>query len=169
DALRADHLDAYGYDRDTTPFLSELARDGVRFEQVFAAAPLMLPAHAALLTGCEPDVARRFLAPELEGDALRERLPGEDRARGPEPRAALEGAGERRWGIPVRAPHLAIEFLTAGYATAAFVDHELLFDTSGFGLGFQHHEHLDPGEAERWEGPPSTRAVDHFLKWLGSV
>jgi|SRR5262245_754451 len=169
DALRADHLSAYGYDRDTTPFLSELARDGLRFEQTFAAAPLLLPAHAALLTGCEPDVSRRFLAPELERESLRERLPGQDRARGFEPRAALEGAGERRWGIPLRAPRLAVEFLTAGYATAAFVDHELLFDAAGFGIGFQDREHLDPRQAESWEGPQSTRAVDHFLKWLGSL
>ena len=169
DALRADHLSAYGYDRDTTPVLQELARDGLRFEQVFAAAPLMLPAHAALLTGCEPDLARRFLAPEFEGDAARERPSGHDRSRALEPRATLEGAGERRWSIPVRAPRLAVEFLAAGYATAAFVDHELLSAASGFGRGFQHHEHLDPRRAEHWEGPQSARAVDHFLKWLGDV
>lgn len=145
DALRADHLGAYGYDRDTTPSLRQLAREGLRFEQVFASAPLLIPAHAAILTGCEPGIARRFLAREFEGPS------------------------EYRWGIPERAPRLAVEFLTAGFATAAFVDHELLSEAYGFGLGFQHYEILDPAEAEHWEGPPSTRAVDHFLKWLGSI
>lgn len=145
DALRADHSSAYGYDRDTTPVLRQLAREGLRFEQAFSSAPLLIPAHAAILTGCEPGVARRFLAPEFEGPS------------------------ERRWGIPERAPRLAVEFLTAGWATAAFVDHELLSEAYGFALGFQRYEILDPAEAEHWEGPPSTRAVDHFLKWLGSV
>jgi len=145
DGLRADHLSAYGYDRETTPVLRELAREGLHFEQVFASAPLLIPAHVALLTGCEPDVARRFLAPEFEG------------------------ANERRWAIPPRAPRLAVEYLTAGYATAAFLDHELLSEAYGIGLGFQHFEFLDPATAEHWEGPQSTRVVDHFLKWLGTV
>lgn len=145
DELRADHLGAYGYDRDTTPGLDELAREGLRFEQVFASAPLLIPAHVAVLTGCEPGVARRFLGREFEG------------------------LNERRWGIPARAPRLAVEFLAAGYATAAFVDHERLSAGYGFGLGFQRYEILDKASAEDWEGPPSTRPVDHFLKWLGTV
>ena len=145
DELRADHLGVYGYDRDTSPILAGLAREGLRFEQAFASAPLLIPAHVALLTGCEPGVARRFLGKEFEG------------------------LNERRWGIPARAPRLAVEFLAAGYATAAFIDHELLSEAYGFGLGFQHYEVLDPANAEDWEGPRSTRAVDHFLKWLGSV
>jgi arylsulfatase A-like enzyme len=144
DALRADHLGVHGYDRDTTPVLGELAREGLRFEQVFASAPLTVPAHIALLTGCEPGVARR-LAPELES------------------------AGERRWSIPARAPRLAVELLTAGYATAAFIDHWTLGALRGADQGFQHFEYLDPATAESWEGPQSTRAVDHFLKWLADV
>ncbi len=31
DTLRADHLSAYGYARQTTPVLDRLAREGVRF------------------------------------------------------------------------------------------------------------------------------------------
>jgi arylsulfatase A-like enzyme len=145
DELRADHTGVYGYDRDTTPVLRELAAVGLRFEQVFAGAPLLIPAHTTILTGCEPGVARRFLADEFAGLA------------------------ERRWGIPERAPRLAVEFLAAGYATAAFVDHELLAEAYGFAVGFQRYEILDPSTAEGWEGPQLTRAVDHFLKWLGGV
>ena len=33
DTLRADRLSAYGYERETSPFLAELAETGVRFSQ----------------------------------------------------------------------------------------------------------------------------------------
>src|SRR5690606_40110701 len=36
DTLRADHLGSYGYERDTSPLLDELARFGVRFARVHA-------------------------------------------------------------------------------------------------------------------------------------
>lgn len=38
DALRADHLEAYGYARETSPFVSALASDGILFERAFAPA-----------------------------------------------------------------------------------------------------------------------------------
>ncbi|MCW5893263.1 MAG: sulfatase [bacterium] len=38
DALRADHLTAYGYTRDTAPFVDALAADGVLFERAFSPA-----------------------------------------------------------------------------------------------------------------------------------
>jgi glucan phosphoethanolaminetransferase (alkaline phosphatase superfamily) len=37
DCLRADHLPMYGYDRDTAPFLDDLASKSVVFENAFAA------------------------------------------------------------------------------------------------------------------------------------
>jgi arylsulfatase A-like enzyme len=54
DTVRADHLSLYGYDRDTTPNLKKLAREGVRFEHARAAAPWTLPSHASLFTGRWP-------------------------------------------------------------------------------------------------------------------
>src|SRR6185503_1434151 len=39
DALRADHLSIYGYRRNTTPRLVELARHGVVFENAYSAGP----------------------------------------------------------------------------------------------------------------------------------
>src|SRR5690606_5400706 len=39
DALRADHLGAYGYERNTTPFLDSLASQGIRFSRAYAATP----------------------------------------------------------------------------------------------------------------------------------
>ena len=42
DAVRPDHVGCYGYDRDTTPRIDELARSGVVFEDAVAQAPWTL-------------------------------------------------------------------------------------------------------------------------------
>lgn len=54
DTLRADHLSAYGYSRDTSPFLDALARRGVLFEQVIAQYPSTLTSHMCVFTGLYP-------------------------------------------------------------------------------------------------------------------
>jgi hypothetical protein len=113
DALRADHLSIAGYDRATTPVLDALARAGVRFENHLSTAPWNLPAAASLLTGCDPYVSRRLLP------------------------AGLPRAMATRWSVPEQAPHLAQQFLLAGWTTAAFVDHAHLARPFGFGAGFQ--------------------------------
>lgn len=51
DTTRADHLTPYGYKRDTTPFLQEIAKRGVVFEQTYAVAPWTMPSVASLFTG----------------------------------------------------------------------------------------------------------------------
>jgi arylsulfatase A-like enzyme len=50
DTLRADHLGAYGYSRETTPNLDRFAAGAVRFEAAFSPRGLTLPAIASLLT-----------------------------------------------------------------------------------------------------------------------
>ena len=54
DALRADHLPIYGYDKVRTPAIDALAADGVVFEHAYSHAPQTLPAHASLLSGRLP-------------------------------------------------------------------------------------------------------------------
>lgn len=51
DGARADHVSAYGYARQTTPFLDQMAREGVRCTQALTTAPGTLAAHASLFTG----------------------------------------------------------------------------------------------------------------------
>ena len=51
DTLRADHLGCYGYHRPTTPNIDALARDGVRFTNVYASDVPCLPSRTALITG----------------------------------------------------------------------------------------------------------------------
>ncbi len=54
DTLRPDHISCYGHTQETSPNLDRLARRGVRFTDVTAAAPWTLPSHASLLTGLYP-------------------------------------------------------------------------------------------------------------------
>ena len=51
DALRADHVGAYGYHRPVTPNIDALARRGVRFERAYAQAPHTSFSVASMLTG----------------------------------------------------------------------------------------------------------------------
>ncbi len=54
DALRADHLGAYAYTRDTSPFIDSLAREGIVFERAIANSSYTRESVAALLTGQLP-------------------------------------------------------------------------------------------------------------------
>ncbi len=51
DALRADHLGAYGYARPTSPFIDEMARTGVQFDRAYCAMPHTSYSITSLMTG----------------------------------------------------------------------------------------------------------------------
>jgi len=54
DTVRADHLSLYSYHRATTPHLEQLAKRGIRFDNVRSTAPWTLPSHASMFTGRWP-------------------------------------------------------------------------------------------------------------------
>jgi arylsulfatase A-like enzyme len=54
DTLRADRLGAYGYQRNTSPTLDELMREGARFTQARTIEPLTGPALCSMLTSRYP-------------------------------------------------------------------------------------------------------------------
>lgn len=54
DTLRADRLEAYGYESARTPTISALADDGVTFERAVAQVPMTLPSHASILSATYP-------------------------------------------------------------------------------------------------------------------
>ena len=54
DTLRADHLGGYGYDRNTSPVIDQLLREGVRFTQARTVEPLTGPALISMLTSRYP-------------------------------------------------------------------------------------------------------------------
>ena len=51
DTVRADHCSAYGYPRNTTPFLRKLAGEGMLFRGAIATTNLTLGTHASMFTG----------------------------------------------------------------------------------------------------------------------
>ncbi|WP_225334129.1 sulfatase [Halomicrobium urmianum] len=54
DAVRVDHASTYGYERETTPTMSELADDGVRYDHAFAPSIWTPTVHGAVFTGRYP-------------------------------------------------------------------------------------------------------------------
>ena len=55
DTLRADHLSAYGYERETTPGLDAWFGEGAVFEQGRSIAPWTLPSARTMVTGALPE------------------------------------------------------------------------------------------------------------------
>ena len=66
DAASAANMSVYGYERPTTPFLEQLASEGVVFDDVTAPAPYTLASVASLMVGEHVDVHRVAIA----GDPL---------------------------------------------------------------------------------------------------
>ncbi|MCZ6599009.1 MAG: sulfatase-like hydrolase/transferase, partial [Planctomycetota bacterium] len=94
-----------------------------------------------LLTGCDPNVARR-----------------------------LGSTGEmERWRVPREVPRLAVSFLRHGYATAAFLDHEMLAERLGLGPGFQRYEVTDSARENELDGVGIGAIADPLLQWLRSL
>ena len=54
DTLRADHLGCYGYARDTSPRIDELAADGILFENCITQTGHTLPTFTTIMTGRYP-------------------------------------------------------------------------------------------------------------------
>ncbi|HHO52748.1 MAG TPA: hypothetical protein ENK18_18200 [Deltaproteobacteria bacterium] len=54
DTLRADHLGAWGYERDTSPNLDALAASGIRLDQATSQAPWTTPSIGSLMTSQYP-------------------------------------------------------------------------------------------------------------------
>lgn len=114
DGLRSDRVSALGYDRETTPFLDSLAADeAVLFDSVIAAAPQLVPAHAALLTGCDPNLARRQVPQWMD--------------------ASLD----QPWYLPPATPRLALSLATEGWRTLGVFGNGELGSANGFTGGFQ--------------------------------
>lgn len=51
DTLRADHMSCYGYGRDTTPNMDQIAAEGIRFDEYYCPNAPCLPSRASLITG----------------------------------------------------------------------------------------------------------------------
>jgi arylsulfatase A-like enzyme len=141
DTTRADRLGCYGYEKDTSPNIDALAREGVRFEQALSTSAVTPIAHASLFTG---------LFPERHGLRI---FAGEAPDRlGPEP------------------PVLAEAFREAGWATAAFVSAFPASEQFGLERGFDEFDsrfkdESGASESENSGAEPKKRGL-HGLQWL---
>lgn len=116
DTLRADHLSAYGYARETSPNIDGLARRGVLFENAIAPSSWSLPSHASLVTG-------RAVHEHGMGNV--------------EPMPWLGWGNSTLNGLSTLAEVLQRE----GYRTGAFSANRIYFTSNvGLGRGFLHFE-----------------------------
>jgi arylsulfatase A-like enzyme len=72
--LRADHLGAYGYARDTSPEFDAFAARSLRFSQAFSTARKTAPSHASMFTSLYPTVHGVFMndvTPDGQGSHYR--------------------------------------------------------------------------------------------------
>jgi arylsulfatase A-like enzyme len=110
DALRADHVSAYGYQRQTTPNLDALIADqGVHFQDATTTSPWTCPANASMATGRSPSSLG------ATWETIRDTLPSE-------------------------ASTLAEYLHTAGYYTAGFANTYCVKAKLGFDQGFDHYD-----------------------------
>lgn len=109
DTLRADHLGAYGYFRETSPAIDALAAESLLFERCYTPLAYTLPAHMSLLTATFPYEHGVLANFRKEGVYF-------DRAAG----AASFAEFARR----------------AGYTTAGFVSAAVLHRDTGIAAGF---------------------------------
>ena len=63
DTLRADHLSCYGYFRNTSPKIDQLANDGVLFEDHFASGVPTGPGFTSIITGMYPINHEFYITP----------------------------------------------------------------------------------------------------------
>jgi len=137
DALRADHLGCYGYDRDTSPFLDQFAGRGVRFENAFAQGSQTKVSMASMLTGLNPPTTKvRTASFRDQADTIRS-----DR-------------------LSDKVFTLAEILRTGGYETVGFVTNPHLQDFQGFGQGFDFYQYT------LWSELQAEDITRKALDWL---
>lgn len=141
DTLRADRLGAYGPQRQLSPTLDEIAREGVLFERATATAPWTLASVASLFSGCYPTVHKATDYRSVAG-----------------PRD--QNAGKVK-AFSKQFTTLAEAFQEAGYQTAAVSANPFIIPRHGFGQGFDSFDAL--AGATHAPGDEVNRSA---LEWL---
>jgi len=116
DTVRADHLSAYGYGRNTTPHLAHFAKTATRYARAFAPSNMTLPSHASLFTGLY----------------------------GSEHTAHYDLGWPVGRPLPAQALTAAELLAARGYATASIVANGYLGEGFGLDQGFQHLDARPP-------------------------
>jgi len=166
DTVGAGHLGCYGSMRATSPAIDSIAREGVLFENAFAAAPWTLPSHASLFTGLHSTTHRTgWEHPRLDDGAAEGSDSGQDEL-----------------------PTLAEELDTRGYDTCGVSEKAWISHATGLTRGFSKYWdfssppplgqmflfRLEQALRKRFGAPlpaapdkGAARIIDRSLDWLG--
>lgn len=131
DALRADHLSAYGYRRFTSPAIDRIAARGRVFTNATTQAPYTKAAVASLMSGLYPSAHKTITVTVAIDDAMTGR-----------PTTATPSTDVLPSGITT----LAEALHGSGYRTLGFTANPFLIDAFGFGQGFDVFEFYPGGE-----------------------
>ena len=150
DTLRADHLGLHGASRPTSPFLDQLAEEGVVFDRAFATAPWTLPSFASIFTGRLQSGHAAGIRPRTSDTEW------EDDRLGPMRQTIVDPA------VETLAERLAAE----GFTTIAVAQNPNLDPRFGVGRGFDIYDHV-PGTYE--DTRRSDVVVDLGLDYLDNL
>ena len=156
DTTRRDHLSCYGYDRETSPNLDRLAREGQKLERAWAVSSWTLPTHASLFTGLYPSTHGAHAAEGEDAISLD---------------AAVRDPGgiyreERARALPEEAVTLAEVLRDAGYATGGVAGGPWLEPVFGLAQGFEFYDGEVDSTAGRRGEEVNARALA-FLREQG--
>lgn len=132
DSLRADHLSAYGYTRETSPQIDMLAAGGAMFEHAFSTTSWTLPSHIALFTSMH-DLVHGVVFHDRALDPLRTTLPEVFQQHG---------------------------YATAGFYSGPYLVPAFGFGR-GFDTYVPCMDYLDPEALERTEFAPASHQASH--------
>jgi len=139
DALRADHLSCYGYQRTTSPVIDSIAEEGILYKNAIAPSSWTSPSVASLFTSVYPTN-----------------------------HGVINNVGHRK-NAKRSMPEIFSEQLTTlteslkaqGYATFAVASNPHLRKQCGFGRGFDYFECLD--------GQPAVTVNNTLYKWEETI
>jgi len=142
DALRTDHVSAYGYSRKTTPNIDALAENGLMIENCYSAAPWTLPSFFSMLTSTYPSIHQ--YGTNFTGVVL--------------PQFGVANI----WTIGTISPDYSIKTLAEtlanqDYYTAAFINNPFLSMEHEMDRGFDSFDQY---------GPTSVEGNRQILPWL---
>jgi len=134
DCMRADHVGAYGYERNTTPVIDSIARDGIRFDRAYAQANWTKPSVASLMTGLYVRNHGVVVGTDYFDEEGHHKV------------------GSNSFPLPSDLPLISEAFREIGYETAGFVENSHLVPGQGFARGFDTYEKVKPAakRLQKW-------------------
>ncbi|HUU53281.1 MAG TPA: sulfatase [Armatimonadota bacterium] len=146
DALRPDHLGAYGSRAGLTPNLDEFAREATRYEAAYAASSWTLPSFGALLALRSPSESVVMFTEGEDGERYFDRA-----------------------AVFADAPLLAERLSSEGYRTAAELTNPFLAGTKGWERGIDFFRNEDGSDTDALLTMRTTRAeivTGNACDWL---